>query len=427
MTSPSTRGTPGGPLPLSGVRVVEFSHMVMGPSCGLILADLGADVVKVEPVGRGDGTRRLPGSGAGFFPAYNRNKRSLALDVTKPRGLALARRLIDRADVLIENFRPGAFDALGLGWEAVRATNPRLVYCALKGFLAGPYEGRTALDEVVQMMGGLAYMTGPPGRPLRAGAPVNDVMGGMFAAIAILAALLERARTGEGQLVRSGLFENVAWLVSPHMAQLAVTGKAPEPMPARTSAWAIYDVFEAADGRQIFVAVVSDAQWPRFCRAFHLPELLADARLATNAERVAARERFLPRVRAALRRLGCDEIARTCEGAGLPFAPIQRPDELFRDPHLACPGATVEHTLEDGAKLSLPALPVELGGCRLGRRLDLPRVGEHTAEIAAELGYGGAEVEALANEGVVGVDRARSATSPSPQPATPPTRTPRDP
>jgi crotonobetainyl-CoA:carnitine CoA-transferase CaiB-like acyl-CoA transferase len=400
-------GTP--PLPLTGVRVVEFSHMVMGPSCGLILADLGADVVKVEPVGKGDGTRRLPGSGAGFFPAYNRNKRSLALDVTKPRGLELARRLVDRADVLVENFRPGAFDALGLGWEDVRATNPRLVYCALKGFLAGPYEHRTALDEVVQMMGGLAYMTGPPGRPLRAGAPVNDVMGGMFAAVAILAALIERERTGRGQLVRSGLFENVAWLVSPHMAQIAVTGKASEPMPARTSAWAVYDVFDTADGRQIFVGVVSDAQWPRFCRGLHLPELLADAGLATNAQRVAARERFLPRVRAVFRRLSRDEAARTCEEAGLPYAPIQRPDELFRDPHLARPGATIEHTLESGEKVRLPALPVELGGRRLGQRRDLPRAGEHSVEIAGELGYAAAEIEALAGEAVIGVDAGPSA------------------
>jgi crotonobetainyl-CoA:carnitine CoA-transferase CaiB-like acyl-CoA transferase len=420
-SGPSRLGA--GALPLSGIRVVEFSHMVMGPSCGLILGDLGADVVKVEPVGRGDGTRRLPGSGAGFFPAYNRNKRSLALDVTKPRGLALARRLIDSADVLVENFRPGAFDGLGLGWDVVRATNPRLVYCALKGFLSGPYEHRTALDEVVQMMGGLAYMTGPPGRPLRAGAPVNDVMGGMFAVIAILAALLERTRTGEGQLVRSALFENEAWLVSPHMAQLAVTGKAPEPMPARTSAWAVYDVFDTADGRQIFVAVVSDAQWPRFCRAFHLPDLLADGSLATNAERVAARARFLPRVRATLRRLSRDEAARTCEDAGLPFAPIQRPDELFRDPHLARPGATIEHTLEDGVKVPLPALPVEMGGRRLGRRLDLPRIGEHTAEVAAELGYEAAEVEALAGEGVVAID-ARPAPSAAPKPAPRATRDP---
>jgi crotonobetainyl-CoA:carnitine CoA-transferase CaiB-like acyl-CoA transferase len=408
------------PLPLSGIRVVEFSHMVMGPSCGLILADLGADVVKVEPVERGDGTRRLPGSGAGFFPAYNRNKRSIALDVAKPRGLALARRLADRADVLLENFRPGAFEALGLGYDALRATNPRLVYCSLKGFLAGPYERRTALDEVVQMMGGLAYMTGPPGRPLRAGAPVNDVMGGMFAAVAILAALIERGRTGEGQLVRSALFENEAWLVSPHMAQIVVTGRPSEPMPARTSAWAVYDVLDTADGRQIFVAVVSDTQWTSFCRAFGLPDLLAEASLATNAARVAARERFLPRVRAVLRALSRDEAARICDEAGLPFAPIQRPDELFRDPHLARPGAMIEHTLESGARLPLPALPIEMRGRRFGRRLDLPRLGQHTAEVAAELGYDAAEVAALAGEGAIGLAPRGSASSADEKPRTEP-------
>jgi crotonobetainyl-CoA:carnitine CoA-transferase CaiB-like acyl-CoA transferase len=384
------------PLPIAGVRVVEFSHMVMGPSCGLVLADLGADVVKVEPLEQGDGTRRLPGSGAGFFPAFNRNKRSLALDVRTPDGLAFAKRLVARADVLTENFRPGAFEALGLGYEALRASNPRLVYCSLKGFLSGPYERRTALDEVVQMMGGLAYMTGPPGRPLRAGAPVNDMMGGMFAAIAILAALLERERTGEGQLVKSALFENTAWLVSPHMAQIAVTGRSSEPMPARTSAWAVYDVFDTADGRQIFVGVVTDTQWPKFCGAFGLPELLADPSLATNAGRVAARERFLPRLRAVFHRLTRDDAARICEDAGLPFAPIQRPDELFHDPHLATPGAMIEHGLEGGGTVRLPALPLEMHGGRLGRRLDVPRVGEHTAEIARELGYGPEAVIALA-------------------------------
>ncbi|HEY6098467.1 MAG TPA: CoA transferase, partial [Anaeromyxobacter sp.] len=345
------------PLPLSGIRVVEFSHMVMGPSCGLILGDLGADVIKIEPVEKGDGTRRLPGSGAGFFAAFNRNKRSLALDVKKPEGLAFARRLVAKADVVTENFRPGAFDALGLGYETLRAGNPRLVYCSLKGFLSGPYEHRTALDEVVQMMGGLAYMTGPPGRPLRAGAPVNDMMGGMFAAIAIMAALIERGRTGEGQLVRSALFENNAWLVAPHMAQIAATGKASEPMPARISAWAVYDVFDTGDGKQIFVAVVSDTQWPSFCDAFHLPDLLADPALATNAKRVAARERFLPRLRALFRTLSRDEAARICEAAGLPFAPIKRPDELFHDPHLATPGAMIELTAENGVKMPIPALP----------------------------------------------------------------------
>jgi len=219
------------PLPLAGIKVVEFSHMVMGPSCGLILADLGADVVKVEPVPAGDNTRRLPGSGAGFFATFNRNKRSLALDLKTPEGIELAKKLIQEADVVTENFRPGGIDALGLGYDALKTTNPSLIYCSLKGFLSGPYEQRAALDEVVQMMGGLAYMTGPPGRPLRAGASVNDIMGGMFAAIGILAALNERTRTGQGQLVKSALFENNMFLVAQHMIQFAVTGKPASPMP----------------------------------------------------------------------------------------------------------------------------------------------------------------------------------------------------
>jgi len=391
-------------LPLAGLRVVEFSHMVMGPSCGLVLGDLGADVIKVEPVGEGDNTRRLPGSGAGFFQAFNRNKRSLALDVKSPKGLAFARRLISRADVLIENFRPGAIDRLGLGYEALKAEYPGLIYCSLKGFLSGPYENRAALDEVVQMMGGLAYMTGPPGRPLRAGAPVNDIMGGMFAVIGILAALQERQRTGRGQLVRSALFENNAFLVSPHMAQFAVTGLPAAPMPARVSAWGVYDVFDTGDGQQIFIAVVTDTQWRAFCEAFGRPGLLADAGLATNPLRVAARDRLLPDLRELFKTLTGAEISRICEASNIGFAPIRRPDELLDDPHLACPGAMIEVALPQGGSTPIPALPIEMDGQRLKKRLDIPRVGEHSAAIADELGCAPALIAELIAEGVLGVD-----------------------
>jgi crotonobetainyl-CoA:carnitine CoA-transferase CaiB-like acyl-CoA transferase len=391
-------------LPLNGIRVVEFSHMVMGPSCGLVLGDLGADVVKIEPVGEGDNTRRLPGSGAGFFQAFNRNKRSLALDVKSAKGLAFAKRLIARADVLTENFRPGGLDRLGLGYDALKPDNPGLIYCSLKGFLSGPYEHRAALDEVVQMMGGLAYMTGPPGRPLRAGAPVNDIMGGMFAVIGILAALLERARTGRGQLVRSALFENNAFLVSPHMAQFAVTGQPAAPMPARTSAWGIYDVFDAGDGNQIFIAVVTDTQWRAFCEAFGEPALLADVTLATNPLRVAARDRLLPRLRALFKTLDRAEISRMCEAANIGFAPIRRPDELLDDPQLACPGAMIEVALPQGGTTPIPALPIEMNGQRLKKRLDIPRVGEHSADIANELGCEPELIEELIAEGVLGVE-----------------------
>jgi crotonobetainyl-CoA:carnitine CoA-transferase CaiB-like acyl-CoA transferase len=340
----------------------------MGPSCGLVLADLGADVVKIEPVGEGDNTRRLPGSGAGFFPAFNRNKRSLALDIKAPKGLAFAKRLIARADVLIENFRPGGLDAAGLGYDALKPDNPGLIYCSLKGFLAGPYEHRAALDEVVQMMGGLAYMTGPPGRPLRAGASVNDIMGGMFAVIAVMAALMERRRTGRGQLVRSALFENNAFLMGPHMAQFAVTGKPAGPMPARISSWAVYDVFDTADQNQVFVAVVTDRQWRAFCEAFRQDDLVADQSLATNPQRVAARDTLIPRLRELFKGFSRGEICRICEQASLGFAPILRPDELFDDPQLKGPGAMLEVTLPQGGSTTLPALRSRWTGnvCRNG-------------------------------------------------------------
>jgi crotonobetainyl-CoA:carnitine CoA-transferase CaiB-like acyl-CoA transferase len=389
-------------LPLHGIRVVEFSHMVMGPTCGLILADLGADVIKVEPAKRGDNTRNLPGSGAGFFISFNRNKRSLALDVISPRGLDVAKKLIARCDVLIENFRPGGMEAIGLGYAAVKPLNPRLIYCSLKGFLSGPYEHRPALDEVVQMMGGLAYMTGPPGRPLRAGAPVNDMMGGMFAAIGILAALRQRDESGEGQHIKSSLFENAAFLVSTSMAQYAVTGKPAAPMPARISAWAVYDVFDTADDLQIFVGVVTDTQWRIFCEMFNQPELAADLSLQTNSQRVAARERVLPRLRALFKGLTRAEAAQACEKANLPFAPITRPDELFGDPQLNAPGAMVEVSLPGGGSTLLPALPLEFGGERFGRRLDIPKAGEHSEAIAEEIGIGRQEIDALRRDGILG-------------------------
>ena len=406
------------PLPLQGIRVVEFSHMIMGPSSGLVLGDLGADVIKVEPVGTGDSTRRLPGSGAGFFPVFNRNKRSVALDLKSPAGLTFAKRLIQGADVVTENFRPGGLDAMGLGYDALKADNPGLIYCSLKGFLAGPYEARTALDEVVQMMGGLAYMTGPPGRPLRAGASVNDIMGGMFAAMGVMAALIERGRTGQGQLVRSALFENNAFLVATHMAQFAVTGKPAAPMPARLSAWAVYDVFDTADDEQVFVGVVSDTQWRAFCTGFGQPALLADPGLATNPQRVARRDQFMPALRSLFRGLTRAEASARCEAAGLPFSPVMRPEDLLQDPQLAMPGAMVEVTLPDGRTMPVPALPIEMAGRRFGRRRDVPRVGEHSAELAREAGYSPAEFDQLVASGVVGVDA--GALPVQRQPDTPP-------
>lgn len=372
-------------LPLAGLRVLEFTHMVMGPSTGVILADLGADVIKVEPLG-GDQTRSLLGSGAGYFPMFNRNKRSLCLDLKSERGLRIARRLAARSDILIENFRPGTLAKLGLGYDTLRDDNPRLIYCSAKGFLKGPYEHRTALDEVTQMMGGLAYMTGPPGRPLRAGSSVIDITGGMFGVIGILAALERRHRTGTGAEVKCALFETTAFLVGQHMAQQAVTGQAARPMPVRVSAWAIYDVFETARAdEQLFVGVVSDGQWKTFCDAFGLDDLSADPDYALNNQRVLARDTILPRVRALFAGMTREDLVARLESLGLPFAPIARPDELFDDPHLT-QGGLLDVTIADGTATRLPGLPIEIDGERLDLRRDIPTVDADAAEILAEIG-----------------------------------------
>jgi crotonobetainyl-CoA:carnitine CoA-transferase CaiB-like acyl-CoA transferase len=388
------------PRPLAGLQVLEFSHMVMGPVVGAILAELGADVVKVEPLA-GDSTRELQGSGAGYFPMYNRNKRSISLDLKDPRGLDIARRLAARSDVLIENFRPGVMDGLGLSHESLQAVNPRLIHCSLKGFLAGPYANRTALDEVAQMMGGLAYMTGPPGRPLRAGASVVDVTGGMFGVIGILAALAQRHVTGLGQKVTSALFETSVYLVGQHMAQKAVTGVAAKPMPVRLSAWAIYDVFEVADGEQVFVGVVSDAQWQTFCAAFGFEELALDPGLRTNRQRVAAREQFLPKVRQALAALSKADLLGRLETAGLPFAPINRPEDLFDDPHLNAGGGLAPTWLANGSLTHLPILPLQLNDARPTQGGTLPRIGQDTHAILAALGLTASDVAALEEARVI--------------------------
>jgi crotonobetainyl-CoA:carnitine CoA-transferase CaiB-like acyl-CoA transferase len=391
-------------LPLQGVKVIEFSHMVMGPAAGLVLADLGAEVIKIEPVGEGDKTRRLPGSGAGYFPMFNRNKQSLAVNLKSTEGLELVRKLVAGADVVTENFRGGVLDKLGLGYEDLRKDNPGLVYLSMKGFLTGPYENRAAMDEVVQMMGGLAYMTGPPGQPLRAGTSINDIMGGMFGALAVIAALYERVHTGEGQQVRSSLFENNVFLVGQHMAQYGVTGNAARPMPVRLSAWAVYEVFDTLDDEKIFIGVVSDTQWTAFCKAFDLGDLASVEEYRTNPGRVAGRETIIPIIKAKIASMTRAEAADRCEAAVLPFAPINRPEELFDDPQLAVPGAMTPVTLANGKQLPLPALPVEFDGERPGLRLDLPRIGEHSASVAESLGYSPEQIERMLAENIISAD-----------------------
>ena len=387
-------------LPLTGIRVLEFCHTIMGPSAGLILADLGADVIKVEPA-NGDPTRRRIGFAAGFFATFNRNKRSFAVDLKSDEGRALLYRLASTADVLLENFAPGTMDRLGCGYDVLAKLNPRLIYCALKGFLSGPYEHRPALDEVVQFMAGLAYMTGPPGQPLRAGSSVVDIMGGMFAVIGVQAALRERERTGHGQMVKSALFESTAFLMMQHMAGEVVTGQPLPPMPARQGAWAIYEPFATADGEQIFVGLTSNGHWQRFCEQFGRRDLLDDPAYETNEDRVRARETLKPIVAEIIARHELAELAETFDRVDIPFAPVARPGDLFDDPQLNARGRMLEIEFPGGRRAKLPRLPIEIGEHDFALRRQSPTLGEHTAAILAELGLDPGEIAELTSRGVV--------------------------
>lgn len=369
------------PLPLEGIRVIEFSHMVMGPSCGMILADLGAEVIKVEPRGAGDKTRYLPGSGSGLFPAFNRNKMSVQLDIAEAADRDMVLDLIDSADVLLENFRVGKMESMGYGYEELAARNPRLIYCSLKGFLSGPYGERAALDEVVQMLGGLAFMTGLPGQPLRAGASVNDIMGGMFGVIGVLSALRTRERTGQGEIINSALFENNAFLVGTHMAQAQISGEPLRPMPTRRATWAVYDIFRDAEDKQVFVAAVSDGQWRDLCDEFGLIELSMDEDLNNNQGRVDQRDRIHRVLQAALSQLSLTEIEEKCTRRGLPVAPVNTPADLTTDAHLVASGALAATGLPTGESVDLPLLPLTFDGHRLGLRSDVPAPGQHNAQF----------------------------------------------
>src|SRR3990167_3407512 len=407
MTSPTAPHTPEHPgpearvLPLAGIRVVEFTHMVMGPTCGMTLGDLGADVIKVEPLA-GDSTRKLLGSGAGFYPLFNRNKKSIAVDLKSAKGREIVLKLIATADIVSENFKTETMQKLGLDYASLSKLDPRLIYVSHKGFLPGPYDHRTALDEVVQMMGGLAYMTGRPGDPLRAGSSVNDIMGGMFGAIGALAALAQRGKTGQGQEVQSALFENNVFLVAQHMMQFAITGQPAAPMPTRISAWGIYNVFSVRDEAQIFLAVVSDTQWAVFCDVFGFSDFKGDARLRSNNDRVRAREWMMPLLRERLKAFSAAELSARFELHGLPFAPITQPQDLFDDPHLNQTGGLAPMHLPDGRDTKVPLLPLALDGQRLGVRLDPPKLGEHSDALLLGLGYHAVQITAMQAAGSVG-------------------------
>ncbi|HSL19019.1 MAG TPA: CaiB/BaiF CoA-transferase family protein [Methylomirabilota bacterium] len=386
-------------LPLEGLRVLDFTHNVMGPTTGMLLGDLGADVIHVEPPG-GDATRRLRGFGSGYFAFYSRNKRSLAIDLKADEGRAIVMKLVEGADIVVENFGPGTMDRLGYGYEHLEAVKPDLIYCSLKGFLSGPYEHRAAMDEVVQMMSGLAYMTGEPGKPMRAGTSIIDMGGGMFGLIGILTALYRRALTGEGAFLKTALFETAAFFMGQHMAYGALTDEPVPPMPARVSAWSIYRVFETADG-PIFIGIISDKHWKAFCEAFERHDWLADERLATNNDRISEREWLVPAVAEMIAGFPRAEVTARLDRAGVPFSPIARPEDLYDDPQLNQGLGLLETVLPAGVTTKLPRIPLEMGAYDFKLRRNPPKVGEDTAAVLAELGYPDDEIARLVEAGVV--------------------------
>jgi len=387
-------------LPLAGKVVLDFGHTVMGPSCGMVLADLGADVIKIEPP-EGDPTRRLKGFGLGYFGYFNRNKRSLAVDLKANEGLAIAERLIGKADVLIENFGPRTMERLKLDYDRLVPKNPRLIYASLKGFLPGPYEERLALDEVVQMMAGLAYMTGPTGRPLRAGTSVVDIGGGLFAVIGILSALAVREATGKGQLVQTALFETTVFLMGQHLCYAAQSDVPIPPMPERVSAWAVYEPFTLRDGKQLFVGITADRQWERFTSVLGRADIRDDPTLATNNQRIAARPTLLPLIESIFKEMTLEEATAICERSGIPFAPIARPEDLFEDPHLKETHALLDTTLPNGVATRLPVTPLRFEDGLLPLRLNPPDIGQNTAEILSQIGFDRHEIAQLASSKVI--------------------------
>ena len=382
---------------LEGLRVLEFTHAVMGPCAGMMMADNGADVILIEPPS-GSSTRRLKGFGTGYFWFYNRNKKSLAIDLKSTEGLSIIYTLVKTADIVVENFGPGTMDRLGLGYQKLKSIKENIIYCSLKGFLSGPYEKRHAMDEVVQMMGGLAYMTGRSGDPLRAGTSVVDITGGMFGYIGILQALFQREKSGQGAHIKASLYETCTFLVGQHMAYQSQVDYNIPPMPERVSAWSIYKIFETKDEDRIFIGIISEKHWERFCKAFSWEDWLADERLSTNNNRIDERAWFIPALNSRIKAFDKADIQGRCEAYSIPFAPIAQPKDLFEDPQLNEGNSLMSITMKDGSIAKLPKFPLEYNGTRIEKRNDPPKVGDATKELLLEIGIDQLQIEELNNQ-----------------------------
>ncbi|HEX7758602.1 MAG TPA: CoA transferase [Caulobacteraceae bacterium] len=385
---------------LSGLRVLDCTHVIAGAYCSMLLADLGADVVKVEPLG-GEGARAQNTAPFKPFDFMNRNKRAIALDLQRPEAAAVVRRLAETADVFVENFRPGAFDRLGLGYEDLRAINPRLIYCSISGFgHSGPYRERGGFDLVAQAMGGIMSFTGEPGseRPVAAGVPLSDLNSGVFGAMGILAALNHRHLTGEGQKVEATLFESALGFAVWETGLYTTTGEIAVPRGSRHRLAAPYEALKTGDGYMV-VGVNNQRLWAKFCRALQAPELEGEEGFARPADRVANRDALQARLETILATQPTAHWLERLLAEGVPCGPINNIAQAVEDPQIHARGLLAEI---DGRRFI--RAPVRLSETPVAIRRGPARVGEHTREVLEEAGFSGAEIAALTEAGAAAVD-----------------------
>ncbi|UPJ26401.1 CaiB/BaiF CoA-transferase family protein [Bradyrhizobium sp. CW1] len=390
--------------PLQGIRVVDLTHVLAGPLCTTIMADLGADVVKVERLGAGDVSRQVDpfrDEESYYFAALNRNKRSLALDLKRDEGRLALEKLVQRADVLVENFRPGTLDSLGFGYERLLQLNPGLVICSISGFgQTGPLRDYKAFDLVAQAMTGLMSLTREPGRPpLRI--LVGDILTGVYGALSVASALVGRVKTGKGCVIDLSLFESLLTTFPYFAGRYLADGELPPPVDAGPNA-VPYDVFPASDG-ELVIAVYGDHMWPSLCSVLELPELAADAELKTNAGRV---KRSKEVETALVERLKAKTVAQWCEKlatAGIPHAPILNIGAALEHPHTRARGMIVEFEHQKCGTVKAVGSAIHINGAPVpGSATPGPTLGEHTEQVLAELGYSSAGIARLRQEGAIG-------------------------
>lgn len=395
------------PAPLQGLKVVEIGVAMAGPYCGMMLADYGADVTKIERVGEGDESRKwapfFDGGLSHYFAAVNRNKRSLAVDIKKASGVEIVRRLAANADVLIDNFRPGALEGAGLGYEALSELNPKLIYCSITGYGAtGPLKDERANDVAMQAYAGGMSVTGEAGRgPVKMGISVADIGAGMFATTGILMALQMRNATGKGQRVDTSLLEGQIAMLSYHFAAYFASGKVPERKGSSAQGLVPYQAFEAKDGWMV-VAVFTDRMWCDLCRGIGIPEWGDDPRFNTPQQRMINREEIVGALTEIFAKESISAWQKRLKPAGVPCTPILSIDQVVREEQVRARGMIVEIEHPETGKMLMAGVPIKFSDACGGVKTAPPQLGQHSRKILGELGYSADEVERLVSEGIVG-------------------------